>query len=145
MVIIKGNETPMAAKMMWNARDMPIWDRAAMKLSMSLLLFGIGYEMSIRASFEDHVSPLPRLIIDQTPLVACAGVIHCEQDIPRRGLPIGNTQAEACLPRRRLLSVAKARSPFTQQSNGHSLRDRMLIIRSECNGFFQEIGERRSD
>jgi hypothetical protein len=29
---IKGNETPMAGKMMWNAKDMPIWDRAAMKL-----------------------------------------------------------------------------------------------------------------
>src|ERR1700689_4421915 len=82
MVIIKGNETPMAAKMMWNAKDMPIWDRAAMKLSMSLLLFGIGYEMSIRTCFEDHVSPLPWLVIDQTPLVACAGVIDCEQDIP---------------------------------------------------------------
>jgi hypothetical protein len=39
--------------------------------------------MSIRACFEDYVSPLPWLVIDQTPLVACAGVIDCEQDIPR--------------------------------------------------------------
>jgi hypothetical protein len=37
MVIIKGNETPIVAKMMWKAKDMPIWERAASKLSISLL------------------------------------------------------------------------------------------------------------
>jgi hypothetical protein len=34
IVIIKGNGTPIVAKMMWNANDMPIWERAAMKLSI---------------------------------------------------------------------------------------------------------------
>jgi hypothetical protein len=34
IVIIKGNETPIVAKMMWNAKDIPIWDRVAMKLSI---------------------------------------------------------------------------------------------------------------
>jgi hypothetical protein len=33
-------------------------------------LFLIGYEMSIRAFLEDHVSPLPWLVVDQTPLMA---------------------------------------------------------------------------
>ena len=30
----------------------------------------IRYEMSIRAFLEDHVSPLPWLVVDQTPLMA---------------------------------------------------------------------------
>jgi hypothetical protein len=38
IVIINGSDTPTAAKMMWKANDMPIWDRAAITLSMSLLL-----------------------------------------------------------------------------------------------------------
>jgi hypothetical protein len=36
MVIIKGNETPIVAKMMWNASDIAICDLAAMKLSILL-------------------------------------------------------------------------------------------------------------
>ena len=42
---------------------------------------GIRREMCIRALFEDHVSALPRLVIDEPPLVTRAGVIHCQQDI----------------------------------------------------------------
>ena len=34
---IEGNETPIVAKMMWNAKDIPIWERAAMKLPIPLL------------------------------------------------------------------------------------------------------------
>src|SRR5258708_40324166 len=34
IVIIKGNETPIVAQMMWNAKHIPIWDRAAIKLSI---------------------------------------------------------------------------------------------------------------
>jgi hypothetical protein len=34
------------------------------KCSETAALGRIGYEMSIRACFEDHVSPLPWLVID---------------------------------------------------------------------------------
>jgi hypothetical protein len=35
MVIISGNATPMTAKMIWKAKDIPIWERAAARLSIS--------------------------------------------------------------------------------------------------------------
>lgn len=39
--------------------------------------------MSVRAFLEDHVSPLPWLIVDQAPLMARSGVIHGQQDFTR--------------------------------------------------------------
>src|ERR1700720_543485 len=47
------------------------------------VLYWIRYEVRIRACFEDHVSPLPRLIINQTPLMAGTGMIHRQQNISR--------------------------------------------------------------
>src|ERR1700752_5548809 len=43
MVIIRGSATPMTAKMMWKAKDIPIWERAAARLSISPHL-DKGYE-----------------------------------------------------------------------------------------------------
>src|ERR1700677_445419 len=44
-------------------------------------LDGIRHEMSICACLEDHVSTLPWFVIDQTPFMACAGVIHSQKNI----------------------------------------------------------------
>src|SRR5580658_1794836 len=43
-------------------------------------LCGIWLEVSVRALLEDHVSPPPRLIVDQSPFMSCASVILRDQN-----------------------------------------------------------------
>jgi hypothetical protein len=40
-------------------------------------------ELRVSALFEDDVRPLPRLVIDETPLVAGAGVVDCDEHVAR--------------------------------------------------------------
>src|SRR4051812_35303550 len=39
--------------------------------------------MSVRAFFEDHICPLPGIVIEETPLMATANVVDGQQDLSR--------------------------------------------------------------